>query len=122
MRRYAYAGMPFTMPRMLRELEAHPELGYLLVGFVDDDSRKWGQWIKEQGLKATAQREDIAQVFFAINRHISVEELYREVRKVNPRVGYATVYRTVRLLRECGLRVVLPECGRLERNQGHLGR
>lgn len=61
------------------------------------------QWIKEQGLKATAQREDIAQVFFATNRHISVEELYRAVRQVNPRVGYATVYRTLKLLKECGL-------------------
>jgi Fur family ferric uptake transcriptional regulator len=61
------------------------------------------QWIKEQGLKATSQREDIAQVFFSINRHISVEELYSEVRHVNPRVGYATVYRTMKLLKECGL-------------------
>jgi Fur family ferric uptake transcriptional regulator len=59
--------------------------------------------LKERSLKSTSQRDDIARVFFACNRHISVEELYREVRKVNPRVGYATVYRTVRLLRECGL-------------------
>ncbi|MBI3769798.1 MAG: transcriptional repressor [Deltaproteobacteria bacterium] len=59
--------------------------------------------LKERGLKSTSQRDDIARVFFASNRHISVEELYREVRKINPRVGYATVYRTVRLLRECGL-------------------
>lgn len=61
------------------------------------------QWIKEQGLKATAQREDIAQVFFSTRRHLSVEELYGEVRRVNPRVGYATVYRTLKLLKECGL-------------------
>ena len=61
------------------------------------------QWIKEQGLKATSQREDIAQVFFSTNRHISVEELYNEVRRVNPRVGYATVYRTMKLVKECGL-------------------
>jgi len=59
--------------------------------------------LKERGLKSTSQRDDIARVFFGNNRHISVEELYREVRKVNPRVGYATVYRTVRLLREGGL-------------------
>ena len=59
--------------------------------------------LKERNLKSTSQRDDIARVFFASNRHISVEELYREVKKVNPRVGYATVYRTVRLLRECGL-------------------
>lgn len=61
------------------------------------------QWIKERGLKATAQREDIAQAFFSTNRHISIEELYSEVRRLNPRVGYATVYRTVKLLKECGL-------------------
>ncbi len=49
------------------------------------------QWLKERGLKSTSQRDDIAQVFFATNRHLSVEELYAEVRKINPRVGYATV-------------------------------
>ena len=32
---------------------------------------------------------------------MSIDELYREVRKVNPRVGYATVYRTIKLLKEC---------------------
>jgi len=70
---------------------------------VSDRLDRFRQWIKEQGLKATSQREDIAQVFFATNRHISVEELYSEVRRVNPRVGYATVYRTMKLLKECGL-------------------
>ncbi|MCC6766144.1 MAG: transcriptional repressor [Deltaproteobacteria bacterium] len=59
--------------------------------------------LRERSLRSTSQRDDIARVFFANNRHISVEELYREVKQVNPRVGYATVYRTVRLLRECGL-------------------
>ena len=29
--------------------------------------------------------------------------MYGEVRQVNPRVGYATVYRTLKLLKECGL-------------------
>jgi Fur family ferric uptake transcriptional regulator len=70
---------------------------------VSDRLTTFRQWIKEQGLKATSQREDIAQVFFAADRHISVEELYSEVRRVNPRVGYATVYRTLKLLKECGL-------------------
>jgi Fur family transcriptional regulator, ferric uptake regulator len=61
--------------------------------------------LKEHGLKATSQRDDIARVFLNAGRHISVEELYGEVKKVNPRVGYATVYRTLRLLKECGLAV-----------------
>ena len=59
--------------------------------------------LRRQGLKATAQSDDIAHVFFASNRHISVEELYNEVKRINPRIGYATVYRTMKLLTECGL-------------------
>ena len=59
--------------------------------------------LKERGLKSTAQRDDIARVFFSQGGHRSVEELYADVRRVNARVGYATVYRTLKLLRECGL-------------------
>jgi len=59
--------------------------------------------LRRQGLKSTAQRDDIARVFFATHRHISVEELYLEVKRVNPRIGYATVYRTMKLLTDCGL-------------------
>lgn len=63
------------------------------------------RWLHERGLKTTSQRDDIARVFLTGNRHISVEELYAAVKKVNPRVGYATVYRTLRLLKECGVAV-----------------
>ncbi len=59
--------------------------------------------LRRQGLKSTSQRDDIAQVFFGSKRHISVDELYRAVKKINPRIGYATVYRTMKLLTECGL-------------------
>ncbi|MHB8380797.1 MAG: Fur family transcriptional regulator [Candidatus Binataceae bacterium] len=59
--------------------------------------------LKDRGLKSTGQRDDIARVFFGIGRHISAEELYAEVKKINPHVGYATIYRTLRLLRECDL-------------------
>jgi len=59
--------------------------------------------LKEKGLKSTAQRDDIARVFFASTRHMSIDDLYQEVRKVNPRVGYATVYRTIKLLKDCEL-------------------
>lgn len=63
------------------------------------------QWLRDRGLKTTSQRDDIAKVFLTGDRHISAEELYGEVKKVNPRVGYATVYRTLRLLKECGVAV-----------------
>jgi Fur family ferric uptake transcriptional regulator len=59
--------------------------------------------LRERGLKSTAQRDDIAGVFFHLGGHVSAEELYAEVRQVNPHVGYATIYRTLKLLKECEL-------------------
>ncbi len=65
--------------------------------------QQFEQALRERSLKSTAQRDDIAKVFFAANKHLSVEDLHTAVKKVNPRVGYATVYRTLKLLKECGL-------------------
>ena len=59
--------------------------------------------LKDRGLKSTGQRDDIAKVFFNLGQHISAERLYAEVKKINPHVGYATIYRTLRLLKECEL-------------------
>lgn len=61
--------------------------------------------LRRQGLKSTSQRDDIARVFFSGSGHVSVEELYGSVKAVNSRIGYATVYRTMKLLTECGLAV-----------------
>ncbi len=61
--------------------------------------------LRQQHLKSTAQRDDIARVFFARSGHSTVEELYTAVKQVNPGIGYATVYRTMKLLAECGLAV-----------------
>ena len=57
--------------------------------------------LKKKGLKTTSQRDDIARTFFASSRHLSIDDLYGEVRGINPGVGYATVYRTMKLLKEC---------------------
>jgi Fur family ferric uptake transcriptional regulator len=37
--------------------------------------------------------------------HVSVDELIGHVRRLDPRVSVATVYRTMKLLAECGLAV-----------------
>ena len=65
--------------------------------------QRFEQALRERNLKTTAQRDDIARAFFGAEGHLSIEELYTAVRKTNPRVGYATVYRTLKLLKECGL-------------------
>jgi Fur family ferric uptake transcriptional regulator len=59
--------------------------------------------LRERALKSTAPRDDIARVFFGLGRHVSAEELYVEVKRINPHVGYATIYRTLKLLKDCGL-------------------
>ncbi len=70
---------------------------------ADERFARFKEHLRGQRLKSTAQRDTIAKVFFATTRHISVEELYNEVKRRNPRIGYATVYRTMKLLTECGL-------------------
>jgi Fur family transcriptional regulator, ferric uptake regulator len=60
-------------------------------------------WMRDHGLKATRQREDILRAFLGADRHVGVEEILRLVRLQNPRIGHATVYRTMRLLVDCGL-------------------
>jgi Fur family ferric uptake transcriptional regulator len=58
--------------------------------------------LKEHGLKSTRQRDQIIQVFIEAGEHLSVDDLYQRVRQRNPRIGYATVYRTLRLMAESG--------------------
>lgn len=76
----------------------------------DDEPQKEGSrhetlraYVAKQGLKFTRQRELIADVFFRSEGHLKVEDLLDRVRAVDPQVSLATVYRTMKLLTECGL-------------------
>lgn len=70
---------------------------------VMEKEREFQKFIQTRGLKSTKQRSTIVNVFFNMKGHISVEELLRQVKAVNPKIGYATVYRTLHLLVESGL-------------------
>jgi len=59
--------------------------------------------LKRVGLKHTAQRDTILRTFLETREHLSTDQLYRLVRKKDPKVGFTTVYRTLKLLAECGL-------------------
>jgi Fur family ferric uptake transcriptional regulator len=59
--------------------------------------------IQKQGLKRTAQRDLILDVFLETEGHLSGEDLYRLVRDRDSSVGQTTVYRTLRLLTDAGL-------------------
>ncbi len=61
------------------------------------------EYLVDRGLKSTSQRDKILDVFVKAGRHLSAEELYDRVRKLHPGIGFATVYRTLKLLAEAGL-------------------
>ena len=61
------------------------------------------EFIAQKGLKSTRQRDIILDSFLASGRHISIEELYLKLRAKHPSIGYATVYRTLKLFAESGI-------------------
>ena len=60
-------------------------------------------YISENNLKITKQRRTVLKAFLECKNHISVEELYNTVLKSEPKIGLATVYRTLALLTKSGL-------------------
>ena len=59
--------------------------------------------IQKAGLKRTAQRDLILEIFLRTEKHLSSEDLYRLVQKEDASIGQTTVYRTLKLLTEAGL-------------------
>ena len=55
------------------------------------------------GLKATKQREEILRIFLNSSGHKNLTQIYAQVTKANPKIGYTTVYRTLKLLTRLGL-------------------
>ncbi len=56
-----------------------------------------------KGLKSTKQRDTILDCFLSCDQHLSTEELYLKIKKNSPGIGFATVYRTLKLFAESGI-------------------
>jgi Fur family ferric uptake transcriptional regulator len=63
----------------------------------------FNNFIRQAGLKQTAQRQKILDTFLACEEHITPEYLYQILHQQDPQIGYITVYRTLKLLTRCGL-------------------
>jgi Fur family transcriptional regulator, ferric uptake regulator len=61
------------------------------------------EYLQNRKLKLTPHRQLILDVFLNDEGHRSVEDIYRAVRQHDARVGYTTVYRTMKILADCGL-------------------
>jgi len=62
-----------------------------------------GQYLKNNGLLHSKQREQILDIFLKTEKHLTADDLYQLVRKKNPKVGLATVYRAMRVICGAGL-------------------
>lgn len=65
--------------------------------------QEFRSFLAAKGLKSTRQREEILDAFLKDGTHLSAEDLYLRLRRENPKIGYATVYRTLKLFAECGI-------------------
>ena len=57
-------------------------------------------YMASRGLRSTEQRRIIIDTLFEVSEHVTIDALLEAVRKTDPRVGYATVYRTMKMLAE----------------------
>ncbi|RMG71049.1 MAG: transcriptional repressor [Nitrospirae bacterium] len=69
----------------------------------EKENKIFSDYLTKHNLRMTNQRRIILDVFLRSRMHLSPEELYLMVKKKNPSIGQATVYRTLKLLSECGL-------------------
>ncbi len=61
------------------------------------------EFLKTKGFKMTPQRELIFKAFFGLGQHVTVDELYAKVRESDRSIGYATVWRNLKLICKVGL-------------------
>ncbi len=66
---------------------------------------QWEQFLLEKKLNTTQQRDVIVDQFLRTSGHLSIDELLSKVRRKNSKIGYATVYRTLKLLAESGIAI-----------------
>src|SRR3989338_9464390 len=68
-----------------------------------DNLKTYHKVLASKGLKSTKQRDVIVQEFLNLEAHVDIDSLYQHVKTKHPKIGYATVYRTMKLLKESGL-------------------
>lgn len=70
---------------------------------MEDPREILRRYMEDKGLRSTHQRDLIVDAFLKSGQHISLEDLHRAVRRRDAAVGFATVYRTMKLLCVCGV-------------------
>ncbi|MEW5960910.1 MAG: Fur family transcriptional regulator, partial [Chloroflexota bacterium] len=70
---------------------------------VDQTGHSLIEELQGRGMRVTPQRAIIFDVIENLHGHITAEEIFHKVQKINPYISLATVYRTLELLQELKL-------------------
>lgn len=74
------------------------------VGIVMESAKNvFSRYLKEKGLLNSKPRAQILDIFLKTEKHPTINDLYDLVRKKNPQIGLATVYRTMEVICDAGL-------------------
>jgi len=68
-----------------------------------DLAKRYQRCIKANSLKSSKRRDLIFEHIINTTDHFTVDQLYQRMLTVDPSIGIATVYRTIRLLVDCGI-------------------
>ncbi len=68
-----------------------------------EERKAFEAYLSERGQKMTGARATLLEAFLALNRHVTAGELYEAARRLDPSIGQATAFRTIKLLEEAGL-------------------
>jgi len=88
------------MPSLPKRVDDHAVLSNEAIRAAEEI---FNAHLKGVGLKHTGQRDTILRSFLETHEHLSTEELHQLVKRRDARIGFTTVYRTLKLLAECGL-------------------
>ena len=77
--------------------------GYMPKKTMKSAKTIFAAYLKNNGLLHSAKREQILDIFLKTENHPTIEDLYLLVKKKNPKIGLATVYRAMKVICDAGL-------------------
>ena len=70
---------------------------------MKEAKNKFSEYLADKKIKNSKPREQVLDIFLKTEKHLSTDELYRLVRTKYSNIGYATVYRALKLIIQSGL-------------------
>jgi Fur family ferric uptake transcriptional regulator len=70
---------------------------------VTQQRKNFETWVKRRGLKRSGQRAAVVDIFLRNTNHVSCDDIYQIVKRRDLKIGYSTVYRTLKLLAAASL-------------------